>query len=247
MVGHVAGELHLVGHDDHGHVLRGKAADDLEHALGQLGVEDGQQGMDEHATLEGAGGIGDDGHRRHLGAGTGCGGNQDQREIAPKGIRTDDQMVADGFGVMGEHEGNTLGGVHAAAAAETDDDIDAGQVRLESRDLVSFLKERCDAFKAPEGKYVRLSFFPIASEAEVRFDPEKFGRAFQILLDNAVKFSPSDTRIKVFVEKKENKDLKEILEIQELLDLLEKPGQKGTLELLVLALLLKVRIILTRN
>ena len=47
--------------------------------------------------------------------------------------------------------------------------------------------------------------------------------------------------------KKENKDLKEILEIQELLAILERPGQRGTLELLVLVLLLKVHIILTRN
>ena len=47
--------------------------------------------------------------------------------------------------------------------------------------------------------------------------------------------------------KKENKDLKEILEIQELLVILDQPGQLVTLELLVLVLLLKVRITLTKN
>ena len=40
---------------------------------------------------------------------------------------------------------------------------------------------------------------------------------------------------------------KEILEIQELLAILDRPGQRGTLELLALALLLKVHMILTRN
>ena len=47
--------------------------------------------------------------------------------------------------------------------------------------------------------------------------------------------------------RKDNKDLKEILEIQELLAILDRPGQRGTPELLVLALLLKARIILMRN
>ena len=47
--------------------------------------------------------------------------------------------------------------------------------------------------------------------------------------------------------RKENKDLKEILEIQELLVILDRPAQLVTLELLALVLLLKVRIILTKN
>ena len=49
------------------------------------------------------------------------------------------------------------------------------------------------------------------------------------------------------LDKKENKDLKEILETQDLLEILDRPVQLGTLELLVLLLLLKVHIILTRN
>ena len=50
-----------------------------------------------------------------------------------------------------------------------------------------------------------------------------------------------DTDLKARLEQldnKENKDLREIL---------DQPGRLGTLELLVLVLLLKVRMILTRN
>ena len=41
--------------------------------------------------------------------------------------------------------------------------------------------------------------------------------------------------------------LREILETQDLLEILDRPAQLETPELLVLVLLLKVRIILTRN
>ena len=58
----------------------------------------------------------------------------------------------------------------------------------------------------------------------------------------------NETRVRLEqLAKKENKDLKEILEIQELLVILDQPGQLVTLELLVLVLLLKVRITLTKN
>ena len=61
MVGHIARELHLVRDDDHGHVLFRKAADDLQHAFRQLGVER-RRGLveEEHRRIEhkGAG----DGH-----------------------------------------------------------------------------------------------------------------------------------------------------------------------------------------
>ena len=91
------------------------------------------------------------------------------------------------------------------AADISDDTINASSLQLESRDLVSFLKEICDNFKVSEDKIFRLSFFPLASEAEVKFDPEKIRRAFLILLENSVKFSPTNGRIKVFVDKKEDK------------------------------------------
>ena len=46
------------------------------------------------------------------------------------------------------------------------------------------------------------------------------------------------------LDRKENLDLREILETQDLLEILDRPAR---LELLVLVLLLKVRMILTRN
>ena len=64
MVGHVAGKGHLVRDDDHGGVLLGERADDLEHLAGQLGVErggrlvkaqdvrlEGERAGDRHALL----------------------------------------------------------------------------------------------------------------------------------------------------------------------------------------------------
>ena len=65
-----------------------------------------------------------------------------------------------------------------------------------------------------------------------------------ILLRKVVK----ETRVRLEqLEKKDKPELKEIMETQDLLDLLDRPAKRGTLELLILALLLKVRIILTRN
>ena len=49
------------------------------------------------------------------------------------------------------------------------------------------------------------------------------------------------------LDKKEKPDLREILETQDLLEILARPGRLATPELLVWVLLLKVRIILTRN
>ena len=79
------------------------------------------------------------------------------------------------------------------------------KLSLETVDIVAFVKEKCDHFKGPEDKNVRLSFFPLVNEAEVRIDKEQMGRAIQNLLDNSVQFSPSDCRIKVFIDKKDDK------------------------------------------
>lgn len=79
------------------------------------------------------------------------------------------------------------------------------KLNLEAGDIVSFIKAKCDNLKAPEGKNIRKSFFPLVSDAEVRFDREQMGKAIQILLDNSVRFTPSDCRIKVFVDKKDDK------------------------------------------
>ena len=70
-----------------------------------------------------------------------------------------------------------------------------------SGDLQEFMKEQCAQYKAPENKKVKFSFFPLASDLVVDFDHNMLGQAVQILINNAVMFSPKDCRIKVFVDK----------------------------------------------
>lgn len=68
-------------------------------------------------------------------------------------------------------------------------------------DLQEFMKQQCAQFKAPKGKRLKFSFFPLAPDLNVAFDHEMLGQAVQILLNNSVMFSPTDCRIKVFVDK----------------------------------------------
>ena len=66
----------------------------------------------------------------------------------------------------------------------------------------------------------------------------------EILVRKAVK----ETKARLDqLDRKENLDLREILETQDLLEILDRPARLGTLELLALVLLLKVRMILTKN
>ena len=70
-----------------------------------------------------------------------------------------------------------------------------------SGDLQEFMKQQCAQFKAPEGKRVKFTFFALASDLVMDFDHDLLGQAVQILLNNSLMFSPSDCRIKVFVDK----------------------------------------------
>jgi len=79
------------------------------------------------------------------------------------------------------------------------------QLSLQTSDIVAFIKAKCDSFKAPEGKNVRITFFPLVNEADVAFDKVQMERALDILLGNSVQFSPSECRIKIFVDKKDDK------------------------------------------
>ena len=74
----------------------------------------------------------------------------------------------------------------------------------QSGDLQEFMKEQCAQFKAPEGKRLKFTFFPLAQDLVMDFDKDLLGQAIQILLNNSVMFSPSDCRIKVFVDKTPN-------------------------------------------
>ena len=68
-------------------------------------------------------------------------------------------------------------------------------------DLQDFMKDQCAQYKAPEQKRVKFTFYPLAHDLKMDFDHDLLGQAVQILLNNAVMFSPKDCRIKVFVDK----------------------------------------------
>ena len=68
-------------------------------------------------------------------------------------------------------------------------------------DLQEFMKDQCAQFKAPEGKKLKFSFFPLAQDLMIDFDHDLLGQAIQILLNNSVMFSPTNCVIKVFVDK----------------------------------------------
>ena len=75
------------------------------------------------------------------------------------------------------------------------------EVNRQPADLQEFMKEQCAQFKAPEGKKLKFSFFPLATDLVIPFDHDLMGQAIQILLNNSVMFSPSNCVIKVFVDK----------------------------------------------
>ena len=68
-------------------------------------------------------------------------------------------------------------------------------------DLQHFMKEQCAQFKAPLGKHVRFSFFPLADDLTVDFDHDQMAQAIQMLLNSCALFSPTECKIKVFVDK----------------------------------------------
>ena len=78
---------------------------------------------------------------------------------------------------------------------------EVGSLNKTPGDLQEFMKEQCAQFKAPEGKRLKFTFFPLASDLVIPFDHDMLGQAIQILLNNSVMFSPSDCRIKVLVDK----------------------------------------------
>ena len=68
-------------------------------------------------------------------------------------------------------------------------------------DLQHFMKDQCAAFKAPLGKNVKFSFFTLANDLTVELDQDQMAQAVQMILTNSALFSPSDCKIKVFVDK----------------------------------------------
>ena len=87
-----------------------------------------------------------------------------------------------------------------------------------------------------------------AGQMPVQSKEKKETLVIKVLKEILVRKAVKETKARLDqLDRKENLDLREILETQDLLDLLDRPAKRGTLELLVLLLLLKVRIILTRN
>ena len=76
---------------------------------------------------------------------------------------------------------------------------------MTSVNLADFIKEQCDQFPRPENKVMKLTFFPLANDVEVRADKEQLARVIRILLTNSVRFSPSECRVKVFVDSQGDK------------------------------------------
>ena len=83
-------------------------------------------------------------------------------------------------------------------------EVSALTLHRQENDLQAFMKEQCAQYKAPDGKRVKFSFFPLAQDLRLEFDHDMMAQAIQILLNNSVMFSPSDCRIKVFVDKTDN-------------------------------------------
>ena len=79
--------------------------------------------------------------------------------------------------------------------------------KIELIDLVSLYREECEQFVAPQGKVIRLSFFPFADTLPVNGNRLKLRELMETLLANAANFSPSGSKVKVFAEQKDGKAL----------------------------------------
>ena len=75
-------------------------------------------------------------------------------------------------------------------------------INKQKLDLVPLFRMACDAFRTPEGKEINVLFFPFVDNLDVMGDRKQLGEMLTILLNNAANFSPSKSKIKVFLEKK---------------------------------------------
>ena len=78
-------------------------------------------------------------------------------------------------------------------------------IAFDRTNVVQLFREVCDDFKIPEGKNTRLSFFPFVDVLEVMVNKPQMREMLQILLTNAIVFSPSSSKVKVFVERAQDK------------------------------------------
>ena len=66
-------------------------------------------------------------------------------------------------------------------------------------ELVGFVKEAVSQYQMPSDKRCKLQFLSSLNRLSMKFDPALLSRALTVLLDNAVKFSPSGSRVKVSI------------------------------------------------
>ena len=71
----------------------------------------------------------------------------------------------------------------------------------EKTDLLPLFREVCDAFKAPNGKSLRISYFPLDEHLEVMGDRAQLAYMLKILLINSSRFAPANSTVKVFAER----------------------------------------------
>jgi signal transduction histidine kinase/streptogramin lyase len=64
-------------------------------------------------------------------------------------------------------------------------------------DLVEFLKDICENYQAPPEKRMKFLFNSAFEKIDLSFDPEYLRKVIMILLNNAVKFSLSGTKVQV--------------------------------------------------
>jgi signal transduction histidine kinase len=71
-------------------------------------------------------------------------------------------------------------------------------------DMVAFLKDICDHFKAPEDKKMKITFNSPLESIPMSFDETQIRKALDILLSNSVRFTPSYCKVQVTALKPSN-------------------------------------------
>ena len=92
------------------------------------------------------------------------------------------------------------------AAQELDIAVNDEKPQIGQVDLVDLFRQVCEHFEAP-GKVIKLSFFPFVDKLEVMADKRQMRQVLEILLGNAARFSPSNSKVKVYVEQQQGKGI----------------------------------------
>ena len=80
----------------------------------------------------------------------------------------------------------------------------AVEVHLTLGDLVTFSRQFCSSYVAPEGKEAKINFVAAVQQLEADFDAEKLKEIYTILFRNSIHFTPYDSVISVGVARTRN-------------------------------------------